>query len=73
MRDASQGKSIESTLTDYIKNSFIDGSKIQKDWFPEIEADIFLFHSSTDKDLVNVIAGWIYDNFRLKCFIDSNV
>lgn len=69
----SQSHRIENVLDNYINNNIINGSKIQSDWFPEIDADIFLSHSSEDKDLVNAIAGWIYYTFNLKCFIDSNV
>lgn len=64
---------IENALSEYISNSIVDGSKIQKDWFPEVDADIFLSHSSGDKELVNAIAGWLNDTFNLKCFVDSNV
>ena len=68
-----QRRGIENALRQYIKDDIIDGSKIQKDWFPEINADIFLSHSSKDSELVNAIAGWLNDTFNLKCFIDSNV
>ena len=68
-----QGEGIENALSEYINNNIVDGSKIQKDWFPEVEADIFLSHSSADKELVNAIAGWLNDNFNLKCFVDSNI
>ena len=69
----SQGKGVENALTTYINNNIVDGTRIQKDWFPEVEVDIFLSHSSRDKELVNAIAGWLNDTFGLKCFIDSNV
>ena len=36
-----QGEGIENALSEYINNNIVDGSKIQKDWFPEVEADIF--------------------------------
>ena len=68
-----QGEGIENALSEYINNNIVDGSKIQKDWFPEVDADIFLSHSSADKELVNAIAGWLNDNFNLKCFVDSNI
>lgn len=68
-----QSHGVEKVLNEYINNSIVDGSKIQKDWFPELNTDIFLSHSSNDKELVNAIAGWIYNTFGLKCFIDSNV
>ncbi len=60
-------------LETYIFAKEIDGTKIQKEWFPEIEADIFISHSHKDKDLACALAGWIYDSFGLKCFIDSCV
>ena len=50
-----------------------DGVAIQNDWFPEIDADIFISHSHSDRDLANGIAGWINQKFGLRCFIDSNV
>ena len=63
----------EEELESYIVDNEIDGTKIQDEWFPQIEADIFISHSGKDDKLANVLAGWIYDNFGLKCFIDSNV
>lgn len=69
----SQGKGVENALNEYINDNIIDGSKIQKDWFPEVEADIFLSHSSKNAELVNAIAGWLNDTFGLMCFVDSNV
>ncbi len=68
-----QKKEIENSLNKYIRNNVIDGSRIQNDWFPEVKADIFLSHSSGDKDLVNALAGWLNETFDLKCFVDSNV
>lgn len=50
-----------------------DGVAIQDDWFPEINADIFISHSHGDCDLANGIAGWMNEEFGLRCFIDSNV
>ena len=51
----------------------LDGVAIQDDWFPEINADIFISHSHGDCDLANGIAGWMNEEFGLRCFIDSNV
>jgi len=69
----SQSHGVERALDTYINNNIVNGSKIQKDWFPEINTDIFLSHSSVDKELVNAIAGWLNCTFGLSCFIDSNV
>lgn len=51
----------------------LSGNKIIKQWFPDIEADIFLSHSHQDKDLVICLAGWLYKEFGLTSFIDSTV
>ncbi|MEI2988498.1 MAG: hypothetical protein V8T22_05435 [Oscillospiraceae bacterium] len=50
----------------------LNGNKIQNDWFPQISADIFISHSHDDEDLANAFAGWLYDEFKLTSFIDSN-
>ena len=68
-----QTKKIKYGLEKYVKDDIINGSKVQSDWFPEVQADIFLSHSHADEELVNAIAGWLNDNFNLKCFVDSNV
>ena len=66
-------ESYKKNLERFIKNNTINGSELQENWFPEIEADIFISHSHGDKDLANALAGWLYVKFKLKVFIDSNV
>lgn len=46
---------------------------MKEDWFPNIEADVFISHSHQDKKIVLALAGWIYEKFKVKCFIDSCV
>lgn len=60
-------------LEAYVVEDVIDGTKIQDEWFPQIKADIFISHSGNDNDLANALAGWIFETFRLKCFVDANV
>ena len=60
-------------LKEYIINGIADGTKIEKDWFPQIDADIFISHSHADEPLAKGLAGWLYVNFGLKCFVDSCV
>lgn len=60
-------------LEDYVVADRINGTKIQDEWFPQIEADVFISHSGKDGELANALAGWIYETFRLRCFIDANV
>lgn len=70
---SSQKAKYEKDLESYITDKIINGTKVQSDWFPQVDADIFISHSHEDKDLANAFAGWLYTVFNLKCFIDSNV
>lgn len=54
-------------------NGSIDGTTLQSDWFPQIECDIFLSHSHKDEKMAKGLAGWLYQEFGLKVFIDSCV
>ena len=62
-----------NVIEENVKYKFIDGTIRQHDWFPKRKADIFISHSHNDEDLANALAGWIYDQFELKVFMDSNV
>ena len=56
-----------------IGENIIDGTATQKEWFPNVKADIFLSHSHKDLDRANQFAGWMKNNFGLDVFIDSNI
>lgn len=63
-----------SRLEDYItKKKTISAQKIEDDWFPQIDADIFLSHSHADEKKVITIAGWLNENFGVNAFVDSCV
>lgn len=65
---------IHENLREYICNrDLLDGSLMASDWFPEIEADIFLSHSHTDEKFVVSFAGWLYQLFGVRAFVDSMV
>lgn len=49
----------------------IDGSRLQENWFPIVKADIFLSHSHRDEELAITLAGYLYEEYDLKVFIDS--
>jgi hypothetical protein len=51
----------------------LDGSMMEKEWFPNVKADIFISHSHDDEKEAIKLAGWIKDSFNLDCFIDSCV
>lgn len=66
--------SIKDDLTvRLIGENIIDGTATQKEWFPNVKADIFLSHSHKDLDRANQFAGWMKNNFGLDVFIDSNI
>ncbi len=60
-------------LRKYIIDGIADGTQMERDWFPQIDADIFISHSHADENLAKGLAGWLYDSFGLNCFIDSCV
>lgn len=68
-----QKAKITDCLKNYIINGVADGTRLEKDWFPEIEADIFISHSHADEKLAKGLAGWLHFTFGLNCFIDSCV
>lgn len=62
----------KKTLDDYISpTGVLDGAKMEGDWFPQVDAHIFISHSHGDKDMAISLAGWLYDKFHIKAFIDS--
>ncbi|SCJ49400.1 Uncharacterised protein [uncultured Clostridium sp.] len=67
-------KDVKYNLRKYMyEDSSLDGNKIADEWFPNIKADVFISHSHTDERLAIKLAGWLEENFNLKCFIDSCV
>lgn len=62
----------EKNLKKYICDAdYLDGSLMQENWFPEVKADIFLSHSHKNEKTVISLAGWLYEVFGLKSFVDS--
>ncbi len=53
------------------ENGVLDGTKMQSNWFPKENADIFLSHSHKDEDLAIALSGWLNERFGLTTFIDS--
>lgn len=58
-------------IKDGTKEGIADGTGIQNDWFPSVDADVFISHSHQDEKLAKGLAGWLNATFGLKCFIDS--
>lgn len=66
-----QQTSSRSSLDRYLSpDGVINGGQMEKDWFPSIDADIFLSHSHQDKRIAICLAGMLAA-LGLKVFIDS--
>lgn len=66
-------KNCDKTLRRYITDDKISARKIMSDWFPEIDVDVFISHSKKDGGQAQALAGWLFENFKIRSFIDSNV
>jgi len=67
-------ESISNNLGKYINpDGTLNERNIEDDWFPEIRSHIFLSHSHKDIRFVKSFAGWLYEKFGIKAFIDSSV
>ena len=63
---------VKATLKNFALNDgTLDGSKMQSNWFPKVQADIFISHSHKDRKRAIALAGWLNVTFGIKAFIDS--
>ncbi len=53
------------------KDRVLDAVSIWDDWFPEIDADVFISHSSKDATLAKRLSSWLRNNYGLVSFVDS--
>lgn len=56
-----------------LEDGSLDGSEMQKQWFPNVEADVFISHSHVNEETAFILAGYLYNRFGLESFIDSAV
>ena len=49
----------------------LDGEQIRKDWFPENNLDVFISHSSKDVHEAERLSSWLFNEFGIQSFIDS--
>ncbi len=63
----------KENIEHYIDSGVADGTKIEDDWFPKVEADIFISHAHKDEELALALSGWMHEKFQVDCFIDSCV
>lgn len=65
-------KPIQKKLNIFIyPDKGIDGTKLEQNWFPEFETDIFISHSHMDKDLAIALSGWLIKEHNITSFVDS--
>jgi hypothetical protein len=63
---------IKAQLEQYaFSNGTLNGTAIEANWFPHIDADIFLSHSHTDEKKAIIFAGYMKKYLNLQTFIDS--
>ena len=60
-------------ITKFKEGDSLSGKRILDEWFPKIKCNIFISHAHCDERLANALSGWLYDNFNITSFIDSNV
>lgn len=69
-----QKDSFKSSIEGYLNGKkAIDVSSLTSDWFPIVDSDIFISHSSKDRDKAYGLAGWLKENLNLNAFVDSAV
>ncbi len=54
-----------------LENGNIDGGKMSENWFPTVEADIFLSHSHKNEKEAIALSGYLSENLGIKTFVDS--
>ncbi|WP_304331640.1 hypothetical protein [Brachyspira innocens] len=65
--------SIEEKISSLKIKDIEDGTKTKSNWFPEIDADVFISHSHEDVKLAKSLAVYINEETGLKSFIDSEI
>ena len=65
---------IQQSLDNFLlPNNSIDVQSLEQDWFPSVDAHVFISHSHKDIELVQKFEKWLYQQFGIKCFVDSKV
>lgn len=73
-KEYQMSKPVNAILENVVNNhQYIDGTKIQDDWFPEVDANVFISHSGKDGELAIKLANYLNKEFGVKSFVDSQV
>lgn len=69
-----QMNTVHSSLSSYaIDENILDAARIEDDWFPSIDVNVFISQSHKDQELAIGLAGWLHELFNISSFIDSCV
>ncbi|MEC4004886.1 hypothetical protein OX283_009485 [Flavobacterium sp. SUN052] len=65
-------KPIQKTLSSFIyPDKGIDGTKLEQNWFPKFETEIFISYSHKDKKNAIALSGWLFEKHNITSFVDS--
>ena len=65
---------VEKQLDKYLSSTGeLQAVEIENDWFPTVNADVFLSHSHKDEKQIIALAGELRSEYGLRSFIDSCV
>lgn len=64
-------QNFKNLISKSLQENYINVSEIEKEFFPLIDAHIFISHSHADISEATKLANFLYSNFGLKCFIDA--
>lgn len=53
------------------QDGFLQMAEIAEDWFPHADTRIFISHSHADEDIACRLANYLWHEFKIKSFIDS--
>ena len=63
---------VEKQLDKYLSSTGeLQAVEIENDWFPTVNADVFLSHSHKDEKQIIALAGELRSEYGLRSFIDS--
>lgn len=67
-------KEISECIEDFLSSDgYLDVEKVEQDWFPQIQASVFLSHSHNDEEIALNFANYLYSKFKIETFIDSSI
>jgi hypothetical protein len=62
-----------ASLLKNFKDGVVNAAELEKDWFGEVKADVFISHSHADLGLATKLASILENTLGLTTFVDSHV